>query len=152
MAPDLAGAELAPVKVWLLDRGPLVAYLDATDPDHAEVGAVMDGFSGRAITTSAVITEAMYFVGGTRGGPRALAELVDRGEITVYDVCQPAHLREATRRMEQYSNTPMDFADATLVLLAEVFEVLEILTLDRRGFSTYRTGEGSAFRLVLDLA
>jgi predicted nucleic acid-binding protein len=54
--------------------------------------------------------------------------------------------------MERYSDTPMDFADATLVLLAEVFEVLDILTLDRRGFSTYRTAGGSAFRLVLDRA
>jgi predicted nucleic acid-binding protein len=74
------------VNLWLVDTGPLVAYLDATDPEHARVGEVMDSFSGRVITTPAVITEAMYFAGGTRGGPQALAELVDRGGITVYDV------------------------------------------------------------------
>jgi predicted nucleic acid-binding protein len=33
----------------------------------------------------------------------------------------------------------MDYADATLVLLAEDLGASEILTLDRRGFSTYRT-------------
>ena len=39
----------------------------------------------------------------------------------------------------------MDFADATLVLLAEEVGVTEILTLDRRGFSTYRTAKGRDF-------
>lgn len=51
--------------------------------------------------------------------------------------------------MKQYRDTPMDFADATLVLLAEELGLLDILTLDRRGFSTYRIGRGRAFRLVL---
>lgn len=44
----------------------------------------------------------------------------------------------------------MDFADATLLLLADVLEVVDVLTLDRRGFSTYRTEEGRRIRLVLD--
>ena len=52
--------------------------------------------------------------------------------------------------METYRDTPMDFADGTLVLLAEALETLEVLTLDRRGFSTYRTRTGRALRLVLD--
>jgi hypothetical protein len=51
--------------------------------------------------------------------------------------------------MSKYSDTPMDFADATLVLLAEEVGVTEILTLDRRGFSRYRTAKGHRFRLIL---
>jgi predicted nucleic acid-binding protein len=134
----------------LVDTGPLVAYLDATDPHHARVSSVVDGFSGRAITTPAVVTEAMYFVGGTQGGALALAELVEASGMTVYDMCQPTELRAAAQLIERYADTPMDFADATLVLLAEVLEVLDVLTLDRRGFATYRTAAGHGFRLVLD--
>ena len=52
----------------------------------------------------------------------------------------------------RYADTPMDFADATLVLLAERLAVHEILTLDRRGFNTYRLSNGAAFELVLDSA
>ena len=140
------------MNVWLLDTGPVVAYLDAADPAHEEVCAAMDGYSGRSVTTPAVITEVMYFVSATRGGPQALAELVDRSGMTVYDVCQPPDLREASRLMERYRNTPMDFADATLLLLADVLEVFDVLTLDRRGFSAYRTPEGRRVRLVLDEA
>jgi hypothetical protein len=35
------------------------------------------------------------------------------------------------------------------VLLAEALRVTDVLTLDRRGFRTYRTRTGRAFRLVL---
>ncbi len=44
----------------------------------------------------------------------------------------------------------MDFADATLVLLAEALDARDVLTLDRRGFAAYRTRMGRAMRLVLD--
>jgi predicted nucleic acid-binding protein len=138
------------VNLWLIDTGPVVAYLNASDPDHAEVCAVMDDFSGRSVTTPAVITEAMYFVGATPGGARALATLVDQSGMTVYDVCHPTDLRDAALLMERYTDTPMDFADATLLVLADVLEVVDVLTLDRRGFSTYRTAEGRSMRLVLD--
>jgi len=43
----------------------------------------------------------------------------------------------------------MDYADATLVRLAGEVGVNNVLTLDRRGFSTYRTAKGRAFRLAL---
>jgi len=36
--------------------------------------------------------------------------------------------------MARYDDTPMDFADATLVALAEEFGGGHVLTLDRRGF------------------
>jgi uncharacterized protein len=49
------------------------------------------------------------------------------------------------------TDTPMDFADATLVALAEQLGLSDILTLDCRGFSTYKTSKGKRFRLVLDV-
>jgi len=55
----------------------------------------------------------------------------------------------AAQLMDKYADTPMDFADATLVLAAGDLGVTDVLTLDRRGFSTYRTAKRKAFRLVL---
>ena len=40
--------------------------------------------------------------------------------------------------MARYDNVPMDFADATLVAMAEEFGIGDVFTLDNRGFSTYR--------------
>ncbi len=61
----------------------------------------------------------------------------------------PARVLAAAELMQKYSDTPMDFADATLVLLAAQLGVIEIVTLDRRGFSTYRTSKGKSFRIVM---
>lgn len=138
------------MKSWLLDTGPLVAYLDASDPFHDRTVSVLDRFSGQFFTTGAVITETMHFVSAVKTGPRLLAEFVLAAGVEVYDLAQVRDLHQAVVLMEQYSDTPMDYADATLVLLAERLEVYEIATLDRRGFSTFRTSGGKPFVLVLD--
>ncbi len=135
---------------WLIDTGPLVAYLDAGDPGHGGVTASLDTFSGQLATTSAVITEAMHFVSSSHDGPRLLAEFVATSRTEVYDLCRPPELLEAALLMQKYADTPMDFADATLLLLAEALDVRDILTLDRRGFSTYRTRRRRSLRLILD--
>ena len=142
-------AELA-LRLWLLDAGPLIAYLDSGDPSHARVTEVVEAFTGRVATTSAVVTEAMHLVGHLEHGPRRLAELLGATDAEIVDFSRPADLSEAVSLMEKYANLPMDFADATLVLLAEALGAHHIATLDRRGFSAYRTRKGRAFRLVLD--
>jgi hypothetical protein len=134
----------------LLDTGPLVAYLNAADRQHEQIVDRVTDFSGRLVTTGAVVTEAMYFVSATEGGPRLLAEFVAASGMEIYDLSQPAELRRAAELMERFADTPMDYADATLVLLADALAIKEILTLDRRGFSTYRTAAGRGFRLVLE--
>ena len=137
------------MNTWLLDTGPLIAYLDASQEGHAEVVAKIEPFVGRLATTSAVITESMHFVGHATG-PRLLVDLLTAWDVDVYDFSDPAGLPEAVALIERYANVPMDFADATLVLLAEVLQFDDVLTLDRRGFATYRTRTGHGFRLVLD--
>ena len=140
------------MKTWLIDTGPLVAYLDPDDSAHDAVAACLERFTGQLVTTSAVITEAMHFVSASKEGARLLAELVTSTGTEVYDLCRPPELIEAVSLMEKYADTPMDFADATLVLLAEALDAQNIITLDRRGFSTYRTRRRRSLRLVLDMA
>jgi predicted nucleic acid-binding protein len=82
------------------------------------------------------------------GGAGLLAELVTASGLLVYDYTQPPALRPAADLMAKYADAPMDFADATLVLLAGDAGVNEILTLDRRGFTVFRTRKRGAFRLL----
>lgn len=138
------------MRTWLVDTGPLVAYLDSRDPAHGEVADRLDAFRGVLATTDAVITEAMHFLSATPRGPRFLADFVRTSGTGVFDLCRPAELDAAAALMEKYADAPMDFADATLVLLAEALGRNEILTLDRRGFSVFRTRRGRPFRRVLD--
>jgi predicted nucleic acid-binding protein len=131
-----------------LDTGPLVSYLDRRDPAHDEVGARWDAFRGQFATTSAVITEAMHHLGEIAGGPIRLAELVAATRMLIHDYAQPPALRAAADLMQRYADTPMDYADATLVLLGEDLGLNEILTLDRRGFRVFRVNR-KPFRLLL---
>lgn len=49
--------------------------------------------------------------------------------------------------MASYGDLPADFADATLVTLAEEAHTYRVLTLDRRGFSVYRGPGGESFEI-----
>ena len=131
-----------------MDTGPLIAYLNRRDPAHAAVAARLDDFSGQLVTTGAVVTEVMYFLSGVPGGPVAFAELLVASGTRIAESSDPTLVLAAADLMARYSDTPMDFADATLVQLADGLGVIDILTLDRRGFSTYRTAKGKAVRLV----
>ncbi len=136
------------MNTWLVDTGPLIAFINRRDPMHKPVARRLDGFSGQLVTTGAVVTEVMHFLSDVRGGPMAFAELLMASGTQIADVSDPEAVLAAANLMATYADTPMDFADATLVQLAAQLRVVDILTLDRRGFSTYRTAKGKAFRLV----
>ena len=60
--------------------------------------------------------------------------------------------RESLRRcrvlIETYADLPMDFADATLVTLAEEIDTDLILTTDRRDFEVYRIHGRKLFEVL----
>jgi len=109
----------------------------------------MGQFLGRLVTTSAVITEAFHLVRRYPCGPERVLEFLEESETTIQECGQSHDLRSAVALMGQYKDTPMDFADATLVLLADQIGQYDICTLDRRGFSTFRTAKGKRFNLVI---
>ena len=137
------------MKPWLIDTGPLVAYLDARDSQHAIVTACLDGFTGKLHTTAAVVTEAMHLVGSDPDGPELLADFLESSQAEIHECTKLFILKRATALMRKYRDTPMDFADATLIGLAEELRTTDICTLDRRGFAIYRTSTGKRFHLVL---
>jgi predicted nucleic acid-binding protein len=130
-----------------LDTGPIVAVLNARDPDHARSAAILKDFRGRFVTTEAVLTEAVYLLSRIRGGADACLEFFIRGGAHLVPQSGESLIR-AKELMRQYENVPMDFADATLVGIAEEAGLVDIFTLDKRGFSTYRPARRRRFRIV----
>jgi uncharacterized protein len=49
--------------------------------------------------------------------------------------------------MRKYRDVPMDYADATLVALAEELDTSNVFTLDLGGFRTYRWKTRRAFKI-----
>ena len=60
-----------------------------------------------------------------------------------------AALRRARELMVQYADCPMDFADSTLVVLAEDLKTNIVLTTDRRDFSVYRIDGRKRFEIPI---
>lgn len=122
----------------LTDAGPLIAIIDADEPDHGACLEVLDQVAVPLVTTWPAFTEAMYLLGraGGIGGQRALWRLVETGRLVLADLSQSAIQRSA-RLMDQYADRPMDLADATLVGLAEEQGHRTIFTLDA-DFHVYR--------------
>ena len=135
----------------LVDTGPLVALLDASEPDHA----LMHEFIARPVrhrffTTGAIITEAFYFLADVPDGPARLASFLEASASEVRDAFTADALAAAGRLMSKYADIPMDFSDATLVWLAEQTGIERVVTLDRRGFGVFRFGKNRRFNLLLD--
>ncbi len=130
----------------LLDTGPLVAFLHRDDRHHERSVEAFGAFRGVLLTTEAVLTEAMYLLAGLPGGQQACLEFFIRGGAVLVPATRRS-LQRCQMLMMQYGDIPMDFADATLVVLAEEAQVQEIFTLDRRGFDVYRIGKRGTFRL-----
>lgn len=104
---------------------------------HADCVAAPDAWTGPVVTTEAVLTETLYLLGPQGPPQRIYLEFFLRGAFALAPSSR-ANLARVAALMEQYQEVPMDFADGTLVALAEELGTDQVLTLDRRGFSTYR--------------
>ncbi len=96
------------------------------------------------MTTEPVLTETIYLLGPSVRAQKAAIEFILKGGTAIVPQTGQS-LSKASTLMEKYKDIPMDFADATLVCLAEETGIDEIFTLDLRGFSAYRFREKKPF-------
>lgn len=130
----------------ILDTGPLIALLDRSEQSHGACMEFFRGVSGRFVTTEPVLTEVVYLLGPSFAMQKPAMEFILKGGAEVVSQTQLS-LQRAMLLMEKYRDVPMDFADATLVALAEERKTSEIFTLDRRGFVTYRIHSRKTFTI-----
>lgn len=131
----------------LLDTGAFVALVDRSEIKHPDCVAVLERWVGPVLTTEAVLTETLHLVGPAWLPQKTCLEFFLRGAFLLIPPSRKS-LHRVTDLMEKYHDLPMDYADATLVALAEDIGTDNIFTLDRKGFSTYRLRGKTTFQLV----
>jgi predicted nucleic acid-binding protein len=94
-----------------------------------------------------VLTEATLLLAGVHGGTAACVDFFLAGGAVLIP-STAASLRRVRRLLDKYSDLPMDFADATLVALAEELGSNVVFTIDRTDFSIYRLKDRKAFRIL----
>lgn len=131
----------------LADTGALLAYLDGKDHWHARCRAAFAAFHLPLVTSVAVLTDLFHLVGDDAREVRAAWSFVRSGALTVSSVTD-ADLPDIETLMRRYHDRPMDFADATLVHLAERESLPTVFTIDHDDFQTYRFGGRQRFRIL----
>ncbi len=133
----------------VVDSGFLIGLFDETDPLHKRCREFLKDYRGRFLTTEAVLTEALALLSIAQQ-LRCLDWLADAARAGLLEVDrEPLDFRGIEKLARKYADQPMDFADASVVLLAMRTGVREILTADRRDFAVYRLAGKARFLDVL---
>ena len=79
----------------------------------------------------------------------AFIESYQQDAFSVFQIDSQHHKQRIFALMQQYADLPIDFADVSLVLLAEHLGHGNILSTDRRDFHTCRWKNTQPFRNLL---
>ena len=130
----------------LLDTGALVGLLDRSQRIHEPCAEFFKTWDGPVVTSEAVLTESTHLLSSVPRGSVSCIDFVLRAGIIVVPPSDLS-LRRCRDLMEKYADLPMDFADATLVALAEELNTDLVFTVDK-DFSVYRIRSRKNFRIV----
>jgi len=130
----------------IADTGPLVAYLDRSDRDHAWAKETFMHITQPLLTCEAVIAETLFLL--RRGGidPDGLLNLISRG-LVMPEFRLSQEIGAIQHLMKTYRNVPMSLADSCLVRMAEIHESSKVMTLDS-DFRVYRKSRRKVIPLL----
>ena len=131
----------------LADTGALLACLDRHDPRHERCRDAFGQFRLPLSTSSAVLTELVHLVGDNRRGVELAWAFIRSGAVTVLPISD-RDLPDIEALRRTYHDRPMDFADATLVHLAQRESLSTVFTIDHDDFETYRVGGRKRMRIL----
>jgi uncharacterized protein len=131
----------------LVDTGPIVAILTASDAQHARCIDQLRSLTGALVTCWPVITEAAWLL---RSNPRAIERLLSSLNGLPFELASLAaqDVSGVATILKKYSDLGLQLADASLVHLANREKIDTIFTLDRRDFGILRLARGRKFRIV----
>jgi predicted nucleic acid-binding protein len=129
----------------ILDSGPLVALWRARDQNKSWAERIFQEYTGPFYVSEAVLTEVSHLT----GMDGEITEGLRRGRLII-GATLAEDLEAIQRCLSAYPHC--DLADASVVAASERRVSLNVLTTDRRHFSTYRRKDGSPLPIVLPTA
>lgn len=133
----------------VLDTGPIVALLDAADPEHESCVRLVEELGEDLIIPAPVLTEVNYWLVKLYGMPawEAFVEDVARGAYLLHSLDAAAVARCAELE-SRYQDLDLGFVDASVVITCEDLREEKVMTLDRRDFSVVRPAHCEALHLL----
>ncbi|NCN08525.1 MAG: PIN domain-containing protein [Leptospira sp.] len=130
----------------LIDTGPIVAFFDESDFYCAKCRLFLKDFNGKLFTSLAVVTEVSYLLADNKKVQKSFIEWIKNGAITILNQ-DNQQFDSILAFMEKYSDRPMDFADASLMTISEIYDIRNIFTLDS-DFLFYKSRKGKLLKIL----
>ncbi len=132
----------------IVDTSALLAFFDASEPDHTAVSEVLAA-ADVLVVSPYVVAELDYLVATRHGVDDELAVL-DELAGGAWDLAAFAEdgLRRARGVIASYRDQQIGVADASIVVLAERYRTRKIASLDRRHFGVLRSLDGGYFEVL----
>lgn len=132
----------------ILDTGPLLAAIDASDPDHGTCAALLTDASEDLVVPMLVLAELDYWC-ARRLGVGAWLTFLDDVLTGAYRVEAPTHtdLARCRELQDAYADLGLGVVDASVIALAERTGEPKVATLDHRHFGVVRPRHVAALEL-----
>jgi predicted nucleic acid-binding protein len=134
----------------LLDSSVIVALLDRRDAGHDRCKQALELVNRPLMTCEAVVTESCHLLRHIPGAPEQVLLNLKQGMYGI-SFRLSMSVEAIGALMKKYVDTPIDFADACLIDMADELNTGDILTLDS-DFQHYRWRKTRPFNLLIPLA
>ncbi len=133
----------------VLDTGPLLAALDAADPDHPRCAELLNEADEDLVVPALVLAELDYWC-HRRLGVQAWITFLDDLLAGAYrpECPTPGDLTRCRELQSKYADQPLGVVDASVLALVERLGESRLVTLDHRHFATVRPAHVEALTLL----
>ena len=133
----------------VLDTGPLLAALDAADPDHEACARLLTEATEDLVVPALVLPELAYWCSRRLPGEAWLVFLDDviAGAYRV-EAPTPQDLERCRSLQGTYGDLGLGVVDASIIALVERLGEAKVATLDRRHFGVVRPRHVDVLRIV----
>lgn len=133
----------------VLDTGPLLAALDAADPDHAACATLIEEAGEDLLVPTLVLSELDYWCHERLTASVWLSFLEDL-LAGAYRAESPTQrdLERCLELQDTYADLRLGVVDASVLALVERLEEPKLATLDHRHFATVRPRHADALELL----
>lgn len=123
----------------VLDTGPIVALLDASDPAHDRCVDMVTTVREDLVIPAAVLVEVDYWLHKLFGGEpwKTFVEDLVNGAYRLHALDEVIVARAAELEAE-YASLAVGLVDASVIATCEALDEPKVATLDRRHFSVVR--------------
>lgn len=135
------------MKNTLVDAGPLIALFDRDDKYHHSVVKFFKQLNGNLLTTWPVITEVSHLLSFNINVQIDFLEWLKREAVKIINI-EYEHLVRIIQLSKKYSDVPMDLADSSLIVIAELTGINDIISIDN-DYYIYRTKDKKALKNLL---